>query len=73
MLKRLLGQGSFDSLQGLLYHKQTFFFITFNGIEFILIATITLITYLGNWAFVVLIKVVKFMIDQHSLLLEALT
>jgi hypothetical protein len=73
MLKCFLGQGSFDSLEGPLYHKQTFFLITYNGIEFIRTATITLITYLWNWALVISTKAAKFMIDQHPFLLEAVT
>jgi hypothetical protein len=73
MFKRLLGQGSFDSLKGPLYHQQTFFLITFNGIGFIRTTTITLITYLGKWALVVSIIAIKFMIDQHPFLFGALT
>jgi hypothetical protein len=69
MLKCFLGQGSFDSLKRLLYHKQTFFLITYNGIRVIRTTTITLITYLRNWALAISIKVVKFMIDQHPFLL----
>jgi hypothetical protein len=36
-------------------------------------ATIAPITYLGNWAFVASIIVVRFMVDQRPFLLETLT
>jgi hypothetical protein len=44
----LLGVGFFNSLKGILTHKQDFFLIFFNDIKFILIATIGPIAYLGN-------------------------
>jgi hypothetical protein len=59
----LLGPRFFDSLKGLLTHKQLFFTITFGGIGLILIATITLGAYLKSWAFVISIIVIKFMVD----------
>jgi hypothetical protein len=68
-----LGLGSFDNLEGPLTHKQTFLLITFSGIRFTLMATIVPIAYLGIWALVILIIVVRFMVDQHPFLIEALT
>jgi len=46
--------------------------MTFGGIEIIPMATITPTTYLKGWAFVISIIVVRFMVDQHPFLLEAL-
>jgi hypothetical protein len=63
---------SFDSLKRPLVDKQVFLLITFGGMELILIITIIPTTYLKNWAFVVLIIVVSFMIDQCLFLLETL-
>jgi hypothetical protein len=45
--------------------------MTFGGIGLILIATITPTTYLGSWAFVVLIIDVRFMVE-HIFLLKTL-
>ncbi len=68
----LLGPWSFDSPKGPLTHKHAFLPIIFNGIEFIPIATIAPITYLGSWALVVSIIVVRFMVDQQPFFLETL-
>jgi hypothetical protein len=70
---RLLGLGSFDSLKGPLVHKQTSFPITFGGVGLISTFTIAPTTYLGYWALVTLVIVVRFMVDQHPFFLEALT
>jgi hypothetical protein len=67
-----LGLRSFDNPKGPLALKQVFLPITFDGIELISIATITPTTYLGSWALVASIMVVRFMVDQHPFLLEAL-
>ncbi len=69
----LLGLGSFDSLKRPLIHKQNSLPITFNGVGLILTSTITPVVYLGSWALVVLVKVTRFMVDQHPFLFEALT
>jgi hypothetical protein len=72
MLGCLLGPGSFDSLEGPLARKQAFFPITFGGVRHILTFIITLTTYLKNWALVILVIVVRFMVDQRPFLFEAL-
>ncbi len=69
----LLGPRSFDSLEGPLASKKTSLPTTFGNIELILIVTIALIAYLGNWAFVVLVIVSRFVVDQHFFLFEAST
>jgi hypothetical protein len=46
MFGYLSGVGFFDSIKGILIHKQDFLLIFFNGIGFILIATINPIAYL---------------------------
>jgi hypothetical protein len=48
----LLGSRSFDSLEGLLAHKQTSLPITFSGVELISTSTIALTTYLRSWALI---------------------
>ncbi len=58
-----LDSKSLDSFKRLVVSKQVFFLIIFGDIEFILIITIALTTYLKNWALVVSIIVVSFMID----------
>jgi hypothetical protein len=68
----LLGLRSFDSPRRPLAPKQVSFSITFGGVEFILTFTITLTPYLGSWALVTLVIAIKFMVDQHPFLLEAL-
>jgi len=68
-LKRIL---AFDNLKRVLAYKQVFLPITFGGIKLISMATITLVTYLGNWALVVSIIFVTFMVDQGPFLLKAL-
>jgi hypothetical protein len=67
-----LGPGSFDNPKGRIICKQTFLLITFGGIGFIPIATITPTTYLGSWAFVVSIIVVRFVVNQQPFLFETL-
>jgi hypothetical protein len=69
---RLFGLGYFDNPKITLAHKQTFLPITFGSIRFIPINIIALVAYLGNWAFVTSIIVVRFMVDQHPFLFEAL-
>jgi hypothetical protein len=59
-------------MEGPLSHKQTSFPITFNGIGFIPIATITPTTYLRKWAFVASIIAVRFMVDHRPFLIETL-
>jgi hypothetical protein len=73
MFGHLLGPKSFDNLEVLLNHKQASLPIIFNGTRLISITTITPITYLGSWAFITLIIVARFMVNQHLFLLEALT
>jgi hypothetical protein len=65
VFRHLLGPRSFDKPKGPLTHKQVYFPITFGGIMLIPMATITPTTYLGNWALITLIIVVRFMVDQH--------
>jgi hypothetical protein len=72
MFGHLLGLGSFDGLEGPLVCKQTTFPITFGGIGPISTSTITQVAYLGNWAFIVLIITIRFMVDQHPFLFEIL-
>jgi hypothetical protein len=69
----LLGPWSFDSLKGPLTYKHAFLPITFNGIEFISMATITPTTYLRSWSLVTSIIIVRFMVDQQPFFLETLT
>jgi hypothetical protein len=63
----LLGLRTLNSRKGPSIHKQTFFPITFDGIGLIPTAT-----YLGSWAFVASTIIVRFMVNQHPFLLEAL-
>jgi hypothetical protein len=70
---RLLCPRSFDNSKRPLAHKKTFLSITFDGIGFMLTATIAPSTYLGNWALVTSIIATRFMVDQCHFLLEALT
>jgi len=67
-----LGPWSFDNPKGLLTHKQGILLITFGGIGFIPTATIGPTTYLRNWALVASIIVIRFIVDQHPFLFEAL-
>jgi hypothetical protein len=55
-----------------LTHKQASLPITFGDIGHMLTVTIALTTYLKNWALVVLIIAVRFMVDQRPFLFEAL-
>ncbi len=73
IFRHLLGLGSFDSLKGSLACKHACFPIAFSGIRLIPIATIALATYLKNWAHVVSIIIVKFIVNQCPFLLKALT
>jgi hypothetical protein len=73
MFGRLLDLGCFNNPKRFLAYKQASFPITFDGIGLILIATITLVTYLRNWALVASIIVIRFMVDQCPFLFEALT
>jgi len=73
VFQHLLGLGSFDSLEGLLACKWASLPKTFSGIMFISTFTIAPTTYLGSWALVVLVIIVRFMVNQHLFLLEALT
>jgi hypothetical protein len=52
--------------------KHASFLIVFGGIEFILIVTIFLPTYLKSWVFVVSIIIVRFMVDQCPFFFKAL-
>jgi hypothetical protein len=68
----LLGPGSFNSPKRPLARKQASLPTTFGGVGLISTSTITPAAYLGSWALVVLVIVVRFMVDQHPFLLEAL-
>jgi len=72
MFGRLSGLRSFDSSQGPLAYKQAFFPIILGGIGFIPTSTIAPTTYLGSWAFIVSIIVVRFMVDQCPFFLQTL-
>jgi hypothetical protein len=72
MFRCIFGLRPFDSPKGPLAHKQTSLPITFNGIKLILTSTVAPTTYLKNWAFVVLVIVVRFMVNQYPFFLEAL-
>jgi hypothetical protein len=65
-----LGLRSFDNPKRPLICKQASFPITFGGV--ISTSTIAPIAYLGNWALVVLIIAIKFMVEQRPFLLETL-
>ncbi len=73
MFIHLLSLGSFDGLEGPLVHKQASFPIAFSGVRFILTSTIAQVVYLGSWALVALVIIIRFMVDQCPFLLEALT
>ncbi len=68
----LLGPRSFDNLERPLAHKQASLRIIFKGVELISTSIIAPIVYLRNWALVVSVIVVKFMVDQWLFFLEAL-
>ncbi len=68
----LLNLRSFDSLKGSLTCKHAFLPTVFSGIGLIPIATIILATYLRNWAHVISITIVKFMVNQCPFLFETL-
>jgi hypothetical protein len=72
MIGRLLDPKSFNSLEIFLAHKQVSLLIVFGGIKYILTIAIALVVYLGRWAFVILIIILKFIVDQHPFLLEPL-
>jgi hypothetical protein len=63
MFGHLLGPKSFDSPERPLAYKQAYLPMTFGGIGLIPIATITPIAYLGNWALIISIIVVTFVVD----------
>jgi hypothetical protein len=67
-----LGPRSFDSPERILAHKQTSLPITFGDIELISTSTISPTAYLGSWALVALVIIVRFMVNQRPFLLEAL-
>jgi hypothetical protein len=73
MFGHLLGLGSFDSPKRFIAHKQASLPIIFDGIKFILIVIIALITYLKSWAFAISIIVARFMGDQCPIIFKALT
>jgi hypothetical protein len=73
MFGHLLGPRSFDSPKRPLAYKKKKFSITLDGINFISTSTITLTTYLMNYAIVVSIIAARFMVNQCPFLLEALT
>jgi len=68
----LLDPRSFDSPKEPLAHKQTSLPITFITIKLILTSNIAPTTYLKNWALVVLVITIRFMVDQRPFFLEAL-
>jgi hypothetical protein len=67
MFGHLLGLDFFDSSKGLLACKQASLLVAFNGIEFILTTTITPKKKLENWAFVISIIVVRFLVEQLAI------
>jgi len=67
---RLLGPRSFDNPKGPLTCKQASLLIIFDGVKLVLTSTITLTTYLGSWALVISVIVVRFMVDQHPSFLK---
>jgi hypothetical protein len=73
MFGHLLSLGSFDRQKRPLDHKQAYLPTIFGGINFILITTIALTSYLRSCAFITSIIIVRFMVDQHPFLLEAFT
>jgi hypothetical protein len=68
----LLGPRSFDNPKGPSTHKQVSFPIIFGGVRLISTSTIAPTIYLGSWALITLVIAIKFMVDQHPFLLEAL-
>jgi hypothetical protein len=72
VFEHLLGPGSFNSPERFITYKQTAFPIILGGIGLIPTSTIALTSYLRSWAFVALILVVRFMVNQHPFFLEAL-
>jgi hypothetical protein len=72
VFRHFLGLGSFNNSKGFLVHKQASPPIIFGGIGFILTTTIAIVTYLGSWAFVASIIVVRFMVNQRPFLHKAL-
>jgi hypothetical protein len=73
MFGLLLGPRSFDNPKGPLACKQASLLTIFDGVKLVSTSTITPATYLGSWALIISIIVVRFMVDQHPFLLEALT
>jgi len=72
VFRRFLGPRSFDSLKGPIINKQVSLPITFDGIGLIPIATIALLAYLWNWAFIASFIATRFMVNQRPFLLETL-
>jgi hypothetical protein len=72
MFGHLFGPRFFNSLEEPLACKQAFFPLTFGGTSLIPTTHTAPITYLGSWAFVTSIIVVKFMVDQRLFILKAL-
>jgi hypothetical protein len=73
VFKHFLGLGFFNSPKGFLVHKQASPPIVFGGIGFIPTTAIALTDYLGSWAFVASIIVVRFMVNQRPFPHKALT
>jgi hypothetical protein len=72
MFGHLLGIRSFDSLEGPIFHKQTFLLIILDGIDLISTSTIAPTTYLKSWALVISIIIARFMVNQCPFLVEVL-
>jgi hypothetical protein len=73
MFRWLLDLRSFDSLERTLTHKHASFPIVLGSIKFIPTITIAPTIYLGKWALIVSIIVVRFMVNQHPFIFETLT
>jgi len=67
-----LGVSFLDYLHAPLVHQHVTFPISCGGINFISTKLIALAAYLGNWAFFAPIITIKFLLDHHLLLLEAI-
>jgi len=73
MFGHLLGSRSFNNPEGPLVHKQASLPITFGGVGLISTSTIAPTSYLGSWALVVSVIVIRFTVYQHPFLLKAIT
>jgi hypothetical protein len=69
----LLHLRSFYSLERTLAHKQASFPIVLGSIKFLTTITIAPTIYLGEWALIVSIIIVRLMVNQHPFLFETLT